>query len=230
MMPFPRLPFTVRPPQEARELFCAYVGGVFVEKGNEAVFQWLIRLLEPISNDGDNKVGPQLPPEVPPAKRPKAEETFQPMPPMQISMTPPPISKFVPQPPQPTSVPPPPPPPPLRPPPRLSSNPLAPAQPHLPFLPMFNQAASQRRVVLDYVSESSGPSHAPRWTVKCIGMEIRAYCVDSLFSSPLVNGILKGIGTGNSKQLAKEEAARQAFYAMGWAPRKRADRFNTDAG
>jgi dsRNA-specific ribonuclease len=38
--------------------------------------------------------------------------------------------------------------------------------------------------------------------------------------SPVVNDILKGQGHGASKQLAKEDAARQAFYAMGWAPRK----------
>ena len=36
----------------------------------------------------------------------------------------------------------------------------------------------------------------------------------------VVNGIEKGVGTGPSKQLAKEEAARQAYHAMGWAPRK----------
>lgn len=34
-----------------------------------------------------------------------------------------------------------------------------------------------------------------------------------------VNGIEKGKGNGPSKQLAKEEAARAAYYAMGWAPR-----------
>ena len=34
-----------------------------------------------------------------------------------------------------------------------------------------------------------------------------------------VNGIEKGTGSGASKQLAKEEAARQAYFAMGWAPR-----------
>lgn len=34
-----------------------------------------------------------------------------------------------------------------------------------------------------------------------------------------VNGIEKGKGSGPSKQLAKEEAARAAYYAMGWAPR-----------
>jgi dsRNA-specific ribonuclease len=32
-----------------------------------------------------------------------------------------------------------------------------------------------------------------------------------------VNNIEKGEGAGPSKQLAKEEAAKQAFYAMGWS-------------
>jgi hypothetical protein len=36
----------------------------------------------------------------------------------------------------------------------------------------------------------------------------------------VVNDILKGQGDGVSKQLAKEAAARQAYYAMGWAPSK----------
>lgn len=31
-----------------------------------------------------------------------------------------------------------------------------------------------------------------------------------------VNGIRKGTGTGSSKQLAKEAAAREAYYGMGW--------------
>jgi len=33
----------------------------------------------------------------------------------------------------------------------------------------------------------------------------------------MVNNIEKGQGNGPSKQLAKEEAAKQAFYAMGWS-------------
>ena len=48
-------------------------------------------------------------------------------------------------------------------------NPLAPAQPGLPFLPLFNQAAAQRRVKVEYIPEFSGPSHAGRWTVQCVG-------------------------------------------------------------
>lgn len=48
-------------------------------------------------------------------------------------------------------------------------NPLAPATPNAPFLPMFNQTAAQRGVKVDYSAEFSGPSHAGQWTVQCIG-------------------------------------------------------------
>ncbi|OBZ79351.1 Ribonuclease 3 [Grifola frondosa] len=82
-------------------------------------------------------------------------------------------------------------------------NPLAPAQPLSAFLPLFNQTANQRRLTVEYPAQFSGPAHAGRWDVQCI-----------------VDGILKGRGIGTSKQLAKEEAAREAYYAMGWAPRK----------
>lgn len=51
----------------------------------------------------------------------------------------------------------------------IPPNPLAPAQPNLPFLPLFNQAAMQRRVTVEYIAEFSGPSHAGRWAVKCVG-------------------------------------------------------------
>jgi hypothetical protein len=34
---------------------------------------------------------------------------------------------------------------------------------------------------------------------------------------PVVDGISKGRGTGKNKQTAKEEAARSAFQALGWA-------------
>ncbi|KAI0689885.1 ribonuclease III domain-containing protein [Cytidiella melzeri] len=101
--------------------------------------------------------------------------------------------------PEPASMPPPPPP--ANPPPPLP-NPMTPAQPSTAFLPMFNQTANQRRVFVEYPAQFAGPPHAGRWTVKCV-----------------VNGIEKGVGAGASKQLAKEEAAKQAWYAMGWAAR-----------
>lgn len=50
------------------------------------------------------------------------------------------------------------------------SNPLAPARPSLPFLPLFNQMAAQRRVTVTYEAQFSGPSHAGTWIVRCIGM------------------------------------------------------------
>ncbi|KXN85675.1 hypothetical protein AN958_10858 [Leucoagaricus sp. SymC.cos] len=78
-------------------------------------------------------------------------------------------------------------------------NPLAPATPNAPFLPLFNQSATQRGVKVDYSAEFAGPAHAGQWSVEC-----------------LVNGIPKGKGKGSSKQIAKEEAARQAYYSMGW--------------
>lgn len=84
-------------------------------------------------------------------------------------------------------------------PPTVPPNPLAPAQPGLSFLPLFNQVAAQRRVKVEYVPDFIGPPHAGRWTVQCV-----------------VNGICKGVGSGGSKQLAKEEAARQAYASMGW--------------
>ncbi|THH02603.1 hypothetical protein EW026_g283 [Hermanssonia centrifuga] len=102
-----------------------------------------------------------------------------------------------PPPPEPSHMPPPPPglPPPL-------PNPLAAAQQNTAFLPLFNQTANQRRVFVEYPAQFSGPSHAGKWTVKCV-----------------VNGMEKGQGAGASKQLAKEDAAKQAYFAMGWAPR-----------
>ena len=49
-------------------------------------------------------------------------------------------------------------------------NPLAPAQPaSTAFLPLFNQTANQRRVFVEYPAQFSGPPHAGRWTVKCVG-------------------------------------------------------------
>ncbi|KAF9070962.1 hypothetical protein BDP27DRAFT_1505852 [Rhodocollybia butyracea] len=74
------------------------------------------------------------------------------------------------------------------------------AQPKLAFLPLFNQTATQRRVMVEYPTVFSGPSHAGAWTATC-----------------QVNGIAKGMSTGKSKQIAKEGAARQAWYNMGWS-------------
>ncbi|KZT02927.1 uncharacterized protein LAESUDRAFT_660725, partial [Laetiporus sulphureus 93-53] len=85
---------------------------------------------------------------------------------------------------------------------------LAPAKGQSTFLPLFNQTANQRRLAVDYPAQFSGPPHAGRWTVQCVGANLRN----------TLNGIPKGEGSDASKQLTKGEAARQAYYAMGWAP------------
>jgi len=156
--------------EEINAIFYAYVGGVFQTSGPEGVSAWVDRLLAQ-----ETLIQPETlkadPDTAPVPKRVKSE-----------TLSPPP-NFFTSRPPPPTARP----------------NPLAPAQPDAAFLPLFNQEASKRRVTVEYLSEFSGPSHAGRWTVKCI-----------------VNGICKGQGSSSHKQTAKEEAARNAFDSMGW--------------
>ena len=71
--------------------------------------------------------------------------------------------------PEPPAMPPPPPPPASAPPPLPLPNPLAPSQPNTAFLPLFNQTANQRRMFVEYPAQFSGPAHAGKWTVKCVG-------------------------------------------------------------
>jgi len=58
----------------------------------------------------------------------------------------------------------------------------------------------QRSIKIDWLAVSSGPAHAMTWSVDCV-----------------VNGVPKGKGAGKSKQTAKEDAARKAYQALGWA-------------
>jgi len=179
---------TLNTSKEARSIFYSYVGGIYVEHGLDTVREWITELLEEHEGFGESsKPAPRQRLETPPPKKVKSEEISPPT--IFIGTQPPrspPPPKFTHSPP-PHQIPP------------MFPNPLAPAQPSLPFLPLFNQTAAQRRVTVDYPAEFIGPPHAGRWTVRCI-----------------VNGIQKGIGSGSNKQVAKEEAARQAYYAMGW--------------
>ncbi|KAG6331284.1 hypothetical protein ID866_7806 [Astraeus odoratus] len=199
-------------PEQGRLLFLAYVAAVFGERGLADVQNWIASLLQLTAKvyegfqaidlgDFDKRAG----------KRAKVEEpvvgtsalpmgtTIPAKPPVQFTMKH--YNPYSSQPTPPLSVPPPLPPipPPL--PPSFAPNPLAPAQPHLAFLPLFNQTASQRGLHVEYPATFIGPAHAGKWNVTCV-----------------VNGIERGKGTGPSKQLAKEQAARAAYYAMGWAP------------
>ncbi|KAH9857962.1 hypothetical protein C2E23DRAFT_718683 [Lenzites betulinus] len=179
--------------EETRLLFDSYAGAVFAGAGYKAVRDWISALVDP---HAPPQAQPALAPE-PDYKRVKVEPVMG----AGMGYSP----SYYPQNPQPYHYgqPPPPPPPASAPPPLPMQNPLSPAQPHSAFLPLFNQTAQQRRLEVQYPAMFSGPAHAGRWTVSC-----------------LVNGIEKGMGMGASKQLAKEEAARQAYYAMGWAPRE----------
>ncbi|KAJ7235871.1 hypothetical protein B0H12DRAFT_1140939 [Mycena haematopus] len=94
------------------------------------------------------------------------------------------------------------------PPPPLGNPP--PLPPHLPnngpsaaninILSLLNQTAAQKGLGVTYTAENlGGPPHAPSWRVSCN-----------------INGIKKGEGVGKNQKLAKEEAGRHAWQAMGW--------------
>ncbi|KAI0030209.1 hypothetical protein K488DRAFT_87990 [Vararia minispora EC-137] len=68
------------------------------------------------------------------------------------------------------------------------------------WLALFNQTATQKQLQVKWEVSSSGAAHTLDWRAECI-----------------INGVCKGSGSNKSKQAAKEIAARDAFYAMGWA-------------
>ena len=133
-----------------RLLFHSYVGAVLVTQGMDTAQHWIGALVdptyEPMDTDMDTAVYP---------KKVKTDA---------LSPSPTMFPQFAP-PAEPASIPPPPP---SNPPPPLP-NPIMPAQPTTAFLPMFNQTANQRRVFVEYPAQFSGPPHAGRWTVKCVG-------------------------------------------------------------
>ncbi|VDB99569.1 unnamed protein product [Peniophora sp. CBMAI 1063] len=96
------------------------------------------------------------------------------------------------QPPPPTSQPPPPP---------TSAPPPVPSGPSNSSVSLsyLNQVASQRRINVAWNTNMSGPSHNPQWTAECV-----------------LNGIVKGTGIAQSKQAAKEQAARSTVHMMGF--------------
>ena len=88
---------------------------------------------------------------------------------------------------------------------------------NLVTLALVNQTAAQQRIQVAYPAHQDGPPHQPTWTVRCTSMFTSGspcMCIDFC----KVNGVEKGIGVGKSQKLAKEEAARQAWAAMGWGP------------
>ncbi|KAI0642396.1 hypothetical protein C8Q79DRAFT_251655 [Trametes meyenii] len=82
-----------------------------------------------------------------------------------------------------------------------SPPPSAPAKPVSTYLPLLNQKMQQNHWEIQYIAQFSGPAHTGSWTAQCI-----------------INGDQKGVGTGSTKQVAKEWAAYEAYRAMGLAP------------
>lgn len=174
--------------QETKDLFFAYVGGVFEEGGIGAIQSWVNGLLG-FECPSDPPPQTVLQNKTPPPKKVKSEseDIFMASQPAASSPLPAPHysqpQQYTPQQPHYTHQPP-----------FFQSafqqeqsysrqrtphmytqayptpNPLAPAQPGLAFLPLFNQTATQRRVKVEYPAEFSGPSHAGQWSVQCVGM------------------------------------------------------------
>ena len=156
----------------------AYVGAVYVGNGFSTVLNWITSLVDPAPRSQGQQgqfVGPDV----------KRSRTESPMagPSMSVGVHgvggmggyghyPSFQQPFQPSSYTPTHHPPPPPPsaaPPPLPPQPLPPNPLNPAQPQSAFLPLFNQTAQQRRLEVSYPAQFSGPAHAGRWTVQCLG-------------------------------------------------------------
>ena len=236
-----------RPPQqEGRTLFLSYVGALCIQSGYNVVQDWVNQLLEPSDKRVKSEPPPLIlpsplpqqigaPPNVAAASQARFLNQFKSDTPTFSQPTPrlnP--SHFLPGnggpfsnangffPPQPAGTPlkSQPPPPTTKPPPL----PPAPNQPQISYLPLFNQTASQRRLGVEYTTQFFGPPHAGKWHVKCLGgflpstvVSASTVLTDNSIDPTIVNGVEKGQGSGPSKQLAKEEAAKQAFYAMGWS-------------
>ncbi|EAU85958.1 hypothetical protein CC1G_02981 [Coprinopsis cinerea okayama7 len=184
---------------EMRKVFETYVGAVYFRNRNglKEIQQWISRLIDP---NGATAILEDMPthrtasPPVP--SSPPAAQRYVPM-------------QFAP-PPQPMA-----PPPPMPPGTPYGRGPTGFAQgahgmhtttgqghvvqQNLVTVALMNQKAAQNGVHVTYPAEQSGPPHAPLWHVRCC-----------------LNGKEYGRGTGRSQKIAKEEAARQAWTAMGW--------------
>jgi len=82
---------------------------------------------------------------------------------------------------------------------------------------MVNEVAIQRGHAINYVASSEGPSHLPSWTVRCLSKCLSLFTAWTFFDGfSAVNNVEKGMGVACTQKIAKEEAARRAWVAMGW--------------
>lgn len=204
-------------------MFETYVGAVYHRNRNgfREIQEWISRLIDP---DGADAALQGIPTH--------AKSTF---PPIAPGPAPSYTSHYASQPSQP------PPPPPQSPPPPMPSTPYGlgntmhgmnmgmntgygsqpqPSGSHMLSMvsvALMNQKASQNGFQVTYPAENSGPPHAPTWNVRCCrecpSFHFHMWC---RLSPHTVNGKECGRGTGKSQKVAKEEAARQAWAAMGW--------------
>jgi len=212
-------------PQETRTLLNAYVGAVYEQHGMRAVGTWILRLIDPdqLPVNPDDSTPSTLPPQKEvfrqfkqsnqrDVKRVKSEGAVVGIPDSSSSIAATPAPPDLQPPPLPPSVFPPgagvyssPPvnflPAAVQQQQPGANSPILPALPSggIHYLPKFNEFCAKQKFDYEYLAENHGSAHAPKWIVKC-----------------MVTGIHKGTGQGSTKQIAKEEAAKHAFFAMGW--------------
>ncbi|KAF8913150.1 hypothetical protein CPB84DRAFT_1957520 [Gymnopilus junonius] len=194
-------------PEELRKLFHTYIGALYIRNGLATIQKWISRMIDPaidiklpnLSPQPESQFQPQPPQMHAYGQQWQGQgygqqQGYQSPPPSQVSATSYSSSQM-------NSVhpaPPPgaPPPLPASPPVMMPSSAMS-----LVTLALVNQTAAQRGYYVTYPAEQTGPPHQPTWTVRCC-----------------MNGQEYGIGSGKSQKLAKEEAARMAWAAMGWGP------------
>ncbi|KAJ3511383.1 hypothetical protein NLJ89_g4129 [Agrocybe chaxingu] len=194
-------------PKEIVKYFHTYVGASYFCHGLPAIQTWISGLIDPTANIAL----PNTPPKPEPAdvtmsyyppqqsNSPHMFNAFSPAQnysPHSMTQSPPsmhasPSMGSFSSPPAPSG-----PPPPLP-----SSPPTMSSAYSLVTLALVNQTAAQKGIQVSYPAQQEGPPHQPTWTVKCC-----------------MNGQERGCGVGKSQKIAKEDAARKAWAAMGWGP------------
>ncbi|EJD03690.1 uncharacterized protein FOMMEDRAFT_19079 [Fomitiporia mediterranea MF3/22] len=194
----------VSSPEETRSLFRAYVGAVVVQSGPQIAMDWIAKLIDPeVKILSEDDVSREMYQEIEQRRANKRQRTEAASPvaaPPPMPPTPPPSTTSVS-----TSIP-------VQssavqasiPDTAAAAHPIiesqaTPSRSVAKFLPLFNQRCSQNHLTVQYQASNHASPHAPLWIITC-----------------LVNGVQKGEGRGSSKQIAKEAAAQQAYYAMGW--------------
>lgn len=176
--------------KEMQNYFHTYIGALYIRNGHGPLLQnWISKLIDP----------GYIADVVLPAEGLKLNT--QPNPPAYSSASTPSSYQSFASPPPPTGPAPPlpaSPPPPSVPSPGGSGN-MPSSMMNLVTLALVNQTAAKKGVAISYSAVPQGPPHQPTWTVRC-----------------LINDQERGIGVGKSQKQAKEEAARQAWLAMGW--------------